>query len=87
MLILLFRIPHFAVGVDVFCRGGGVYKEVVATEFFVKLENRFIAAEIEQAVEGVFDVNGIATAGTQDVIHDWGVCQYGFLIQGLKSLG
>jgi len=58
----------------------------VSAEFFIELEGWFITAKGEQAVESVFDVIGIATTGTQDVIHDWSLRQHGLLIQSLELL-
>ena len=52
--------------------GGGVDVPIVSTELLVHLQHGFIAAEVEQAIERVFDVLRIAGAGAQDV--GWYCC-------------
>ena len=63
------------------------YGEVIAAELFVELECGFMAAEVEQAVEGAFNVPGIGAAGAQDGFDDWGVFPHRLLIECSEAPG
>jgi hypothetical protein len=57
-----FAIPHFPISVDVSGAGDGIDEIVMAAELPEKADNRRVAAEIEEAIEGVLDVPGVSAA-------------------------
>lgn len=87
MTFLFVAIPIFAISIDVIGGGGRVYFPVVTTEILVHAQHRFVAAEVEQAIQRMLDVPGIAGAGAQDVINDRQILLGGLLLKILQTAG
>ena len=84
---LAFRIPQLTVGTDVAGGGDWINLPVVAAEFLVKNKGGRRPAEVEQPVEGVLNVAGVATAGAQDALDDRRVFPDRLPIQRLQAGG
>jgi len=66
LFLICFAVPHFPVGVDVSCGGGGVEGVVVTAKGFEESEAFGDAGMVQEVIEGVFDQAGITAAVLED---------------------